>query len=207
MAHWFRLYDEVVDDPKVQRLSPELFKSWINLLCLASRNNGVLPPVIDLEFNLRMKREDIEKLVSELRQHGLIDETKKGVLKPHAWEKRQYKSDTSTDRVKRFRERSKDVTGNVSKSLHETDQIQSRTETEQKQKTEQNRTERPPSFPLDGTISYGHWAQVVRSHKKNLDPDWVASQFRTFCRDRDIDLSSPSIGKTFDSFVAAQKRA
>ena len=37
---WLRLYDDVLDDPEVQRLPPDLFKHWVNLLCLA--NKGTL---------------------------------------------------------------------------------------------------------------------------------------------------------------------
>jgi hypothetical protein len=39
MTHWFRVYDDVVDDPKVQRLEPSLFKALINLWCLTSANS------------------------------------------------------------------------------------------------------------------------------------------------------------------------
>ena len=40
---WFRLYNDVINDPKVQRLDGETFKAWINILCLASKGGGVLP--------------------------------------------------------------------------------------------------------------------------------------------------------------------
>jgi hypothetical protein len=41
---WWRAYDESADDPKLQRLSADLFRALFNLVCLASRNGGVLPP-------------------------------------------------------------------------------------------------------------------------------------------------------------------
>lgn len=106
---WFRLYDEVLDDPKVQQLSPHLFKIWINLLCLASKHDGVFPSLPHVSFALRLSESETESAFHELKKCGLIDVSKTG-CKPHSWEKRQYKSDTSTDRVKRFRERSKTVT-------------------------------------------------------------------------------------------------
>jgi len=34
MSQWFRMYAEVLDDPKVQRLSGDEFKAWVNILCL-----------------------------------------------------------------------------------------------------------------------------------------------------------------------------
>ena len=32
--NWFRFYHGALHDPKVQSLRPELFKFWVNLLCL-----------------------------------------------------------------------------------------------------------------------------------------------------------------------------
>jgi hypothetical protein len=36
MTRWFRVYDDLVDDPKVQQLDPSLFKALINFWCLAA---------------------------------------------------------------------------------------------------------------------------------------------------------------------------
>lgn len=114
MSRWFRFYAEALDDPKVQRLDGETFKAWVNLLCLAARNDGFLPEPDDIAFALRMDRIAAGSLVDRLRIAGLIDVVKGGAngarIAPHGWQERQYKSDTSTDRVKRFRQRSKPVT-------------------------------------------------------------------------------------------------
>ncbi len=115
MTRWFRLYNELVDDPKVQRLDPALFKALINLWCLASENDGVLPPSDEIAFKLRMKREKAEWLLTALRAAGLIDKDERGA-RPHNWDKRQFTSDGSTARVKRFRERRKDVKPTVSET-------------------------------------------------------------------------------------------
>ena len=111
---WFRLYDDVLNDPKVQKLDGDTFKFWINVLCIASKHGGVLPSIEDMAFELRVSISVCTSEISVLKQAGLIDGDKR--LRPHGWDKRQYKSDTSTDRVQRFR----NVTRNVSKPLHET---------------------------------------------------------------------------------------
>lgn len=119
MAPWFRLYCEVVDDPKVQELSPETFQGWINVLCLAGKNKGILPSMKHMMFSLRRSEFEVKKLLAELIDCGLLD--KKGdIIQPHNWQNRQFISDSSTDRVKRFRQRSR----NVSETLDETDHIQ-----------------------------------------------------------------------------------
>jgi hypothetical protein len=114
MSRWFRFYEETLDDPKVQKLDGETFKGWVNLLALASRNGGKLPAMPDIAFALRITEDGARTLVERLLNGGLIDRTSGGVdgytYAPHSWDKRQYKSDTSTDRVKRYRQRSKTVT-------------------------------------------------------------------------------------------------
>ncbi|NIX78220.1 hypothetical protein [Microvirga terricola] len=30
MSRWFRFYDAVLDDLKIQKLSPHIFKAWVN---------------------------------------------------------------------------------------------------------------------------------------------------------------------------------
>ena len=115
MSRWFRLYEETLDDPKVQLLPDALFKVWVNLLCLTSRNNGVLPPCDQIAFALRMTEERVEEVMSEFISKGLIDETD-DFTRPHNWQARQYKSDDSNERVKRYR--AKKCNGDV--TLHVT---------------------------------------------------------------------------------------
>ena len=109
MSRWWRAYDEAVDDPKLQNLKPELFKTWFNICCVTSQNGGKLPPLSSLAFKLRVKPERARAFVEELKAAGLVDDDGKGNLAPHNWSKRQYLSDVSTDRVKRFRERRRNV--------------------------------------------------------------------------------------------------
>jgi hypothetical protein len=108
MTRWFRVYDDLIDDPKVQRLDPTLFKTLINLWCLASANEGVIPAIDEIPFKLRMKPEKAQRMLSELRAAGLIDDDERRA-RPHNWDSRQFISDGSTSRVKRFRERHRNV--------------------------------------------------------------------------------------------------
>ena len=103
MSRWFRLYDEMLDDPKVQMLSPELFRTWVNLLCLASRNKGRLPPTRQAAFALRMSCDDLQSRLDDLILAGLIDIGADKGLSPHNWSKRQWASDDSSERVRRHR--------------------------------------------------------------------------------------------------------
>jgi len=121
MSRWFRLYDDLVNDPKVQTLPDDLFKATINLWCLASKNGGELPSNSDIAFGLRVTIERVTEILTELNRLGLVDGRK-----PHNWDARQFKSDVSTERVKQFRKRNETVSETVNETPPE--QIQSRTE-------------------------------------------------------------------------------
>jgi len=126
--HWWRAYNEAVNDPKLQLISDALFRAWFNLMCITSANDGILPPVNDLAFTLRMKPEQVAKVLTQLHGHGLLDKTETSFT-PHNWNGRQYKSDVSTERVKRFRKQQRNVSSTVSE-----------TPPEQKQTTEQKQS-------------------------------------------------------------------
>lgn len=157
---WFRFYEEALDDPKVQRLPAEVFKGWVNLLCLSKRHDGQLPALEDTAFALRMSEKETWELIETLTKHGLLDAVGNG-HEPHNWNGRQYKSDVSTERVKRFRKRQRNAEGNDDETGEETPP---ETETEQRQ----NRAERaeepePPKAPRKRAAS---------TQGKRLPEDW-----------------------------------
>ena len=134
MSRWFRFYDEVLNDPKVQLLPPEKFKIWVNLLCLASKNDGVLPALDAVTFALRVTRDDLVTTLDQFRDAGLLDlvEVRDAPMsyEPHNWKERQYISDTKdptgAERARRYRERHGRVTrdgrdANVSVTATRTD--------------------------------------------------------------------------------------
>jgi hypothetical protein len=104
MNRWFRFYEETLNDPKILKLSDNLYRIWVGILCAASKNDGILPPPDDLALLLRIKPEKIQDAIKVLMERELIDDDG-GKLQPHNWHGRQYKSDVSTERVKRFRKR------------------------------------------------------------------------------------------------------
>lgn len=112
---WFRFYHEVVDDPKVQRLAPPLFKHWVNLLCLAARNaeRGTLPSLADLAFGLRLSEAKVRAILTDLEAAGLLDRDGE-TLQVHGWTRRQKRSDDVSKRVAKHR------SGNGSVTFHET---------------------------------------------------------------------------------------
>jgi hypothetical protein len=111
MSRWFRVYDEILDDAKVQRLPPVLFKAWVNLLAVTSRCGGNLPDVADIAFALRSDEQTVNGWLDEFAARGLLDEDDKGT-RPHNWNARQFRSDadpTAAERQARKRARDKEL--------------------------------------------------------------------------------------------------
>ena len=118
---WFRFYNAALHDPKVQRLAPELFRTWINLLCLASATNnaGRLPDIDDIAFALRTTEDKARDEVQSLIKAGLLDEDEDGSIAPHNWSGRQRKSDDVTARVQDHRDRKRDEKNGCNVSRNE----------------------------------------------------------------------------------------
>jgi hypothetical protein len=132
MSRWFRFYDDTVNDPKVLRLSDELYRAWTILLCFASKHEGKLPPADDIAIALRAKPAKVCEWITKLVKGGLIDQTETG-FEPHNWNGRQYKTDvtdpTAAERMKRYRKNKRNernATVTVTRPEAETEQIQSR---------------------------------------------------------------------------------
>lgn len=127
MTRWFRLYADVLNNPKVQRLKATLFKAWINTLCVASGHQGHLPSISDYSFALRITESEAETILRQLINAGLVDE-RNGKMIVHDWLDRQFQSDGSTERVKRFRKRQRNVSETANETPPESDTEQNRTE-------------------------------------------------------------------------------
>lgn len=105
MNRWFRFYADAMRNPKVLRLSDFEFRLWMRLLAVASENSGHIPPVDDLKHMLNIRLDNLLRGLNALVTGALIDPDD-GVgcgYVPHNWNKFQYKSDTSNERVAKHR--------------------------------------------------------------------------------------------------------
>jgi hypothetical protein len=108
LKQWFRFHTGAVDDPKVQMLSPELFKHWVNVLCIAAQHGGELPDISVTAFTLRMADAKAAGILAKLHVLNLLDKTEKS-FKPHNWDKTDHADNTNAERQRRHRERNRDV--------------------------------------------------------------------------------------------------
>jgi hypothetical protein len=111
LTRWFRFYTGVVDDPKAQMLAPDMFKHWVNVLCIAAQHDGEMPAIAVTAFTLRMTEAKAAGILAKLHSLDLLDKTENG-FKPHNWDGRQYKTDgtdnTNALRQKKHRDKQRD---------------------------------------------------------------------------------------------------
>jgi hypothetical protein len=161
---WFRMYAEFATDPDIQSLAFEDQRHYIVVLCL--KCSGTLDkeyPSADRRYavirrTLGLDSTAIDECKRRLMEAGLID----CHWQPMAWDKRQFLSDSSTERVREFRKRQ----GNVSETPSETD-TESETETEKTKKLALTRE--PPPAGLDLQV-WNRWEAYKREIRKPIKP-------------------------------------
>jgi hypothetical protein len=164
---WFRFYDEVIDDRKVQRLPGELFKFWVNILCLANQGDirgSISLEVEDIAWRLRMEEEDVQAQLDQLVSAELLQIGEDGSITPHGWEKRQKASDDVNKRVTEHRSRYREDTplqGDEGVTLHVTTDVTNTPVTcnpleqnrEDKRREREEVEENPPTPLLSSPLS------------------------------------------------------
>ncbi|MGE3479629.1 MAG: hypothetical protein AB7G80_09180 [Dongiaceae bacterium] len=140
MMPWFRLYSEFATDPKVQFLSETLQRRYIMLLCY--KCNGELEKLSDeeLAFALRITVEELVKTIEIFQEKGMIGPNREVI----GWDKRQYKSDTSKERVKRHRDMKRKCNVTVTQCNGDVTAPDTDTDTDTERKKEENN---PPTCP------------------------------------------------------------
>lgn len=101
---WFRVYVDFLNDPKLIGLAFEDQRHFIGVLALKSDgalDNGASEDLLDriVAQRLWIDHAVIREVKKRLISAGLID----AGWQPLAWERRQFKSDSSKDRVAKFR--------------------------------------------------------------------------------------------------------
>jgi hypothetical protein len=103
---WFRLHADAVDDEKLRLLAFEDRWHFVAILCCKSTG------IIDCEDMVLLRRKvavklgldarELDEVARRLSEVGLIDSQS---LQPVAWSKRQFESDSSTERTRKWRQK------------------------------------------------------------------------------------------------------
>ena len=72
MSRWLRINEDCIDNPKILKLPEALRWQWVALLCVASKNDGVLPPLDDVALCLRVPEAKAAEFITKLVKAKLI---------------------------------------------------------------------------------------------------------------------------------------
>lgn len=178
---WFRLYAEIVDDPKLRLLAFE--DRWHFVALLALKCGGVLDGAADLGLLHRMAAvklgvqvRELETIAKRLAEVSLIDAE---TLQPTAWDRRQAPSDSSRDRTTEWRERQR------AKSKRHGDgevTVQKESEKEREIQREQSQEQvrsRGSRLPTNWTLP-PEWRVWAQQERPDLNIDREAASFADY---------------------------
>ena len=115
MKSWIKFYTEALHDRKMRRLDRFDKSVYYDLLLLAGFEDmdGYLPCLEDIAFELDLSVRDARKSVSKLLEIGIISKDDDNNLYVTNFQQRQESSSSSYERVKRFRNKKRNVTDNA----------------------------------------------------------------------------------------------
>jgi hypothetical protein len=102
--YWIKLYHEILDDPKMGRLSDALYRRVIELFLIAGDydKEGLLPSVSDIAWRLRIPEDILVSQFAELRDFGILSIDDQGCWFVTHFSDRQ-SADSISQRVRRHR--------------------------------------------------------------------------------------------------------
>jgi len=177
---WLRLYDDTINDPKILKLPEAMRWHWIALLCIASKNDGVLPALEDISIQLRVTAAKATEIISTLVKAGLIDKTETGFA-PHNWNGRQYKTDvtdpTAASRSKKYRDKKRDASHRDDRDVTVTAE---RPETEYREQKEDRIGDAGASSFTEGSkaLASAFWKALGFESALAVHPDYAGTDWR-----------------------------
>lgn len=124
---WFRLYSEIISDRKIAmiarlsgRSKAEIIGAFTILMCLASESpdrgvllatENVLYSIADIAAEFGLDEQETQEILEYFQKLEMLQVNDDKEISIRNWDKRQYKSDDSNERVTRYRQnRNQNVT-------------------------------------------------------------------------------------------------
>jgi hypothetical protein len=178
---WFRLWTDILDDPKMSRLSDDEYRAFTYLLAMAAEEEkeGHIPyDAADISWRIRLPLDLITRSLDKLLALEIIGPNGNGWKFIH-WEKRQFKSD---DRSEYFRDwyqkKRASKHSNVEPNVVLNNVEQNRTDTEQIQNRKRKEIH-SVSFSLPEFISQEDW-NLFLAHRKSVKAPVAKEAYPTF---------------------------
>jgi hypothetical protein len=159
---WFRLYSEFAHDPKIQMLPEAMQRRYVMLLCLRCSETLETLHETEIAFQLRLTEAELIETKQLFINKNFIDKHWK-ILN---WDKRQFVSDSSTMRVRKYRDKKKQPS-NADETLQKrpSNAIDTDTDTEQTHKIKKATSVAPPEG-----VSISVWQDFLTLRKAKRAP-------------------------------------
>ena len=174
---WFRLYAEFATDPKVQMLSEALQRRYVMLMCMQCSNAIETFHVTErdsaIAFHMRISETEWMETKAHFIAKGFVNDE----CELLNWDKRQYESDSSTARVREFREREKQKRKEIETDMKRFGNVleQNRTDTEQIQ----NKSTGVSASDTTGDETQSSKPEKPKSKKPEY-PDWFEQIWKAY---------------------------
>ncbi len=189
---WLRLYREIIDDPKTGTLKDSEFRLYIEILCLISEKNDG----ISQKFLSWRVRRDTKKHLAELINRGLIldvlMDNGERLLFVNGWEKRQFTSDSSNERTKRYRDKLKKCDGNETSQSPSQERHSDATDKIRTEEIREEKNNTSTSSPLVHEI-FDFW-KVSTGHEKAVLDDKRKSKITKALKGYSVEQIKKAIG-------------
>ena len=178
---WLKMWSSSLDSEKIQSLSGDQFKAWMNLLWIALRHDhdGDLPPLPSVAFQARVSVQDATEMLRIQVELGLIEKNRNS-YRIHDWKHWQGNGKSDAERKAESRDRSRDMSHNghtpddadlIAQSQTCHNLAGAKTKTKTKTKTEREKAAAPPDdFPLPDWLPRQDWQDWLTMRWKIKEP-------------------------------------
>lgn len=170
---WFRLYSEFAHDPKIQMLPEAMQRRYVMLMCLRCSETLETLHETEIAFQLRLSEAELIETKNLFISKKFIDK-QWNLLN---WDKRQFVSDSSTMRVRKYRDKKKqDSNDDETLQKRLSNAIDTDTDTESNKKKENKRGSRLSQdfiFPSD-------WLVFCKQERPDLQPVQTFEKFKDY---------------------------
>lgn len=174
---WLKMWSSSLDSEKIQSLSGDQFKAWMNLLWIALRydKDGELPPMPSIAFQGRLSLQGASEMIGEQIELGLVEKHRNS-YRIHDWKHWQGDALSDAERQARRRAKSRDshVTCHVTQVDEVTHESQSPARAETKTKTEREDKTKTKTAPDEPEWlpepEWGEFKEMRRTHPKVKNP-------------------------------------
>lgn len=157
--YWIKLYIEILDDPKMGIMPDWLWRRAIELFLAAGENgnDGLLPPVTQLAWRLRLPEPKLGEALRALSEVGVVHETPQGWVVTNFAKRQDAVPDAERKRYQR----------KVSRSRHEF--VTKRdTDTESESDTDTDAEAEVEAESEAAAAATGAFAQVARAYEQEI---------------------------------------